>query len=293
MSSLSEQGKTLVISDTHLGRPAHGRLGKVTAQRLRPLWEGCDRVVINGDVAELQMRPYRAEAARQVEALQALCDQDGVELVLISGNHDAMLSDRRHALMAGGRVLVTHGDAMHPAIAPWCKSAAAMSRQTHEALAQMSEVDLRSRLAVAQHVAHRDFLEPHTSEGHHGMFWMLMRPHKIAMLLHYWWAVPKMASCFASEFAPRAEVVLFGHSHREGVWQRQGRTIINTGSFGFPGKPWAVLVEGRRVSVHCIRRQGQAFVRDTAERFACELPVVEKASQHAADELPRVGVSTA
>lgn len=271
MSSLSGTGRTLVISDTHLGRPMHGRLGKVTAARLRPLWIGCDRVVINGDVAELQMAPYRAEAARQIEDLHRFCEQDGVELTLISGNHDAMLTDRRHLTMVDGRVLLTHGDVLHPAVAPWCKTAGAMKRQTRSALAEVESPDLKQRLMVSQHVSHRDFLDPHVSEGRHGIRWMLMRPHKIATLLHYWAVVPQLASCFAEEFVPEAEVVMFGHSHREGFWTRGGRTIINTGSFGFPGKPWAVLVEGSCITVHRIQRDGEDFTRERTAKHVCEL----------------------
>ena len=35
---------------------------------------------------------------------------------------------------------------------------------------------------------------------------------------------------------PHAEVLVVGHFHREGSWRKNGRQIINTGSFMAPGR---------------------------------------------------------
>ena len=110
--------QTLIISDTHLGKP-----GQVNAEALRPVWQGVDELVINGDTAEVQVPWLRGAAVRELDRLEQLTGQDGVKLTLISGNHDAYLTDRRCLQLADGRILVMHGDALHPAVAPWTRSA--------------------------------------------------------------------------------------------------------------------------------------------------------------------------
>ena len=112
-------GRVLVLSDLHLGRPGLA----LAATDLEPLLEGVDGVLVNGDVAEIQMHDARAAAARAVAELQALCDRHQVQLHLIAGNHDAFVAEERHALLAGGAVHVTHGDVLHPAVAPWARGA--------------------------------------------------------------------------------------------------------------------------------------------------------------------------
>ncbi len=53
---------------------------------------------------------------------------------------------------------------------------------------------------------------------------------------------------------PAARVLIFGHSHRPGVWQRGGRWVINTGSFALPCRPRAVRIVGDRLTFHKITR---------------------------------------
>ena len=119
--------RTVIVSDTHLGRP-HGSVG--SADAMRPLWQGVDRLIINGDAAEVHHPIHRAAAARQILRLVDLCDADGVTLTLLSGNHDPYLSETRHLSLAGGAVFVTHGDVLHPSIVPW-SPAAPVIRQAH------------------------------------------------------------------------------------------------------------------------------------------------------------------
>jgi hypothetical protein len=47
-------------------------------------------------------------------------------------------------------------------------------------------------------------------------------------------------SAFVERFRPQAQVVVFGHFHRAGVWRHRGRLLINTGSFMPPGSPTCV-----------------------------------------------------
>ena len=181
----------------------------------------------------------RVEAAREVEAMQEMCEQDGVELVILSGNHDAFISDQRSLSLMNGAVLVTHGDVLHPAIAPWSRGAAAMKKNTLEGIRRacrergVEALDMQGRLEVAQHVAHRQFVE-HESGGKHGVMSMLRRPDRVALMAWYWRNQAGLGAAFLEAMMPAARVLIFGHSHRPGVWQRGGRWVINTGSFALP-----------------------------------------------------------
>ncbi|MEM8783641.1 MAG: metallophosphoesterase family protein [Planctomycetota bacterium] len=257
--------KTLIVSDLHLAHPAVRSSKRLRAAHLRPLWRGVRRLVVAGDMAELQISAARADAAREVAELQRLCEQDGVELVAISGNHDAYLTDRRHLEMCGGRVLVTHGDALHPAIAPWARGASAMREAVLGGIRRVlrerglpddpDRLSLTERLDIVQHVAHGQFVA-HESQGKHGVSELLLRPDRVALMAWYWRNQPDLAAAFLEALAPQAEVLVFGHSHRPGVWQRGGRTIMNTGSFALPARPRAVLVEDRSLQMHRVVRLG-------------------------------------
>ncbi|MEM1098611.1 MAG: metallophosphoesterase family protein [Planctomycetota bacterium] len=256
---------TLIVSDLHLAHPAVRSSKRLFAEHLRPLWQGVDQLVVAGDMAELQINEQRAEAARQVDRLQHLCEEDGVELVAISGNHDAYLTDRRHLELCDGRVLVTHGDALHPAIAPWARGASAMRDAVLDGIRRVlrerglpddpDRLDLAERLEIVQHVAHGQFVA-HEAAGSHGVAEVLMRPDRVALMAWYWRNQPDLAAAFLEALAPGAEVLIFGHSHRPGVWHRGGRTILNTGSFALPARPRAVRIRGQRLEMFRVVRPG-------------------------------------
>jgi len=251
--------KIVIISDTHMGRPDRDAC---TAQQLRPLWHGAAHFIVNGDVAEIQDPSMRSDAAKQIQDLQDLCDADGIKLTLLSGNHDAFLSDTRHLLLSDGRVLVTHGDVFHPAIAPWARGAKRMHWDTQRALSRFSsrqQRDIDVRLSASQHVSQSDFARQEPDEAPTGLMRMLTSPVSMGKVLHYWLTIPTEAARFAEGFAPTTEAVIFGHSHRQGIWRRRERLIINTGSFTFPGKPRAVAVQGLDISVWPIQRNREGY----------------------------------
>ena len=52
--------RIVILSDTHL---SDGRRGAGSAEALRPLWQGADRLILNGDTAEPRS-PRPRDAAR-------------------------------------------------------------------------------------------------------------------------------------------------------------------------------------------------------------------------------------
>lgn len=263
---------TLIISDTHLGRPR-----RATADMLRPLWQGFDELIINGDVAEVQLPSLRTTSRAQVEKLQTYTKADGVELRLISGNHDAYLTDTRHITFANDQVLVMHGDALHPAVAPWTASARKLRRLTMDELAKVQDKDrncLHTRLSIAQHVGHSEFLEEHVlhDTGGSNAIRVLQQPSEVPRVLRYWQSEPKLAMQFLDQYAPQTRFLILGHSHHAGVWKRRGRVIINTGGFTFPARPWCVVIRDNMLAVHRIRKAGGVYRRVSEPTQQFELP---------------------
>ncbi|XAL98634.1 hypothetical protein OT109_13725 [Phycisphaeraceae bacterium D3-23] len=268
---MTGEGRTLILSDTHLGKG-----GAVTAQSLAPLWRGFDRVVFNGDTAEVQMPRHREQAERELWHLRELADRDSVELVLICGNHDAHVSELQSLALLNGRVRVTHGHALHPGIAPWTPAGAPMAKMSNEQLAALpseSAACLDSRLSVAQRVAAEGFaLDPSTQrDGGLRLRDLATHPWYAAKVVQYWLNAPRMASDFAERYCPEARVLIVGHSHRHGIWRRKGRTIINTGCYGFPGRPRAVVVEGETLAVHDVLLTPRGYVLSHAARWGMSL----------------------
>jgi len=252
-------GRILVLSDTHLGRPDGAA---VSAAALRPLWQGCNHLVLNGDVAEVHHPEYRGQAARQVMELLELADQDQVNVTMLSGNHDPYISDVRHLRLAGGRVFITHGDVLHPAIAPW-SPAADKIRTVHKlALAKLDPHQrgkLEHRLAASQHAANAEWSYYEEHDHKSPIVQLLQRPWLIPKILLYWRKMPHLAAAFAAEHVPDARFILLGHTHRQGVWHVANRVIINTGCYGFPGKPWAALLDQGELSIRPIKFDGSSY----------------------------------
>jgi predicted phosphodiesterase len=266
--------RTVIVSDLHLGR-AHGAAR--SAQALRPLWQGAERFIVNGDAAEVHHPKHRAKAAAEILCMFDLCERDGVELTLLSGNHDPYITVLRHLHLAGGQVFITHGDVMHPAIAPWSPASARL-RAAHEAaiaaLAPEDRETLEARLAAAQHAGFAEWqnLEDLEREASHSSFLaMLLRPWALARVLAYWHQFPRLAADFVQRHAPEARFALLGHTHRAGLWRIGGRVIVNTGHFGLPGPALAVVLEGRSLSIRRVVKRGELYAFASHPRAMFEL----------------------
>jgi len=248
----------LILSDLHLGRQPD----RATADMMRPLWKGSQHVIINGDVAELYDPRYIESAEVQTLRLQDLCEQDGVTLTLLAGNHDPDVTDQRYLLMADDKILVTHGDSVDPAIAPWCSTAPVMRAAFDRTIASFpveSHEHLETRLAATRSaaLAKWDLIKDDLHSV--GFRRMLRRPWAFAQVLNYWYRFPDESVKFLARYAPSASVMITGHTHRQGIWKRGERTIINTGGFAFPAHPRAVTLEGNSLAVHRIDRRGDSY----------------------------------
>lgn len=242
--------RTLILSDLHLGRPGGAR----SARAFEAMVAQFDRVIVNGDAAELHHARFQRDAELELDLFRDLCLSRGIRLDLIAGNHDAFVSDVRSLTLADDAIYITHGDAFHPAIAPWSPYAASMRHTYVKALnatpAGMAED--AARFAAAREASLAEWRT--MGEGAHvsTLANMAIRPHRVLSVLFYWTRFPALAAGWAERFAPRAGTMLVGHSHRAFVKDIGGLRVVNTGSFGFPGKPHAVVLEGDTARVHRI-----------------------------------------
>jgi predicted phosphodiesterase len=248
----------IILSDLHLGRQPW----RATADMVRPVWEGVQHVIINGDLAELFDPRFIKQAEQETLRIQELCEADGVTLTLLAGNHDPYLSEQRYLYLVDHKVLVTHGDTIDPAIAPWCPTAPLMRAAFDRTLASFpveSREHLESRLLATHHAALAKWEVIKDDMHAVGLRRMIRRPWSFFQVLDYWRRFPTDAARFLEQYAPTAKVLITGHTHRQGIWKRRGRTIINTGGYAFPARPRVVMIEDRRVSVHHVDRIGGVY----------------------------------
>ncbi len=251
--------RTIILSDLHLGRPD----GAASAASFAGIAEACDRLIVNGDCAELHHERYRKLAALELERLREVCLVRGTKLELLAGNHDPLIGPRILAL-ARGRVLVTHGDAFHPALAPWSRAANVMHRAFTETFERerLRLGDCEARFAAARAAAEAEWRFEGAGASHSTVWRLMTRPIAVLRMLHYWTRFNTLASDFADEYLPHAQTIIVGHSHRAGISSVRGRTIVNTGAYSFPGKPHALLLDGEQCSLHRLRL--------TRFRYTCE-----------------------
>lgn len=267
--------RTIVISDLHLGRGSLELPGL-----LAPILAGADEIVVNGDVAELHLPPHRDAAARGLDTLRRRTEQAGTELVLIAGNHDPLVSPRRSLALGDGSVFVTHGDAVHPSVAPWSPAASSLQEafiRHLEAIPPQQRGRLESVLAASREAASEEWAERHALRGSGKPWRLLGRPLALLRIALFWREYPALVADFGLKHAPDSPFLVVGHSHMPGAWRIGSRTVINTGAFAFPRRPHAVVVEGRSISLHPLAmRQGFYELGEPREAWRWELQAPQR-----------------
>ena len=234
----------LILSDLHLG------LSPLETRHLAPLIEAADELWLNGDTAELRHPRYRDRGHRLLSELQEACARRGLPLVRLAGNHDHDDSLPLHRMLANDRVLVTHGHAFLPEVAPWSVWAREAGRRHREYLHSLPERERNSmQAALRAAVAASEAAWSDTSrERRLHAAAMLTRPWAIVAVLRTWANWPRLTHAFTERHQPQARVVISGHSHRRSCTRVADRWLMNTGSFNPPARAAAVWVRDNRAS---------------------------------------------
>ena len=263
MTALNEP--IVILSDVHLRAGADWR---DAMQRLRGLWQGAATVIFNGDTVSRTIAHDARWRDDVVDVLTELCMSDGATPVLLAGNTDYPLTAVRHVMLAGGRVLVTHGDVILDEISPWHGRGRLIAAARAEALGEMPphrRETLEGQLTAAtEAIARTQHLAPLRRPGEgtavQRTAWYLRwlkRPRAVWQVLWFWHRMPRLAERFIRTYAPDARIIVLGHAHRPGVWTVAGRRVINTGCFEAPWpRALVVRVEGVRVEVRKVVTSG-------------------------------------
>ncbi len=253
-----------VLSDLHVGHPASYLTDPA---QLAPLCEGAATVLFNGDTVEALWVCNRDKAHGQLEQIAATCQHQGARAIFLNGNHDPVVSSASHLDLCDGAILVTHGDILFHAVAPWSREAEVIGAAHSRVLDEMADTAGPDALTVFEErlVAVKkaslalEMHEPRRPGGRLAGLALALReswpPWRLLNILHSWLVTPDRADALAHAFRPRARFVLLGHTHYAGVWKRGQRVIINTGSFlPFSGR-YGVRLSPDRLDVLAIERR--------------------------------------
>lgn len=246
-----------VLSDLHLGHPASYLTDPAA---IAPLLDDTATAIFNGDTVEMLWLCNRDHAQEQIERIAATCLDRGTRPVFLNGNHDPVASSASHLDLCDGTILVTHGDILFPEIAPWSREARLLGPEHSRILQEMGEQaheDFEVRLvAVKRASLTMEMHEPRAKRGRFVGIATALRegwpPWRALQIVHCWIRTPRLADALAEQFRPQAKFVIIGHTHWSGIWQRQRRTVINTGSFLPYSGRLAVRIQPNALEVHSI-----------------------------------------
>jgi predicted phosphodiesterase len=226
-----------VFSDLHLGHKV-SRIREVSA--LRPLISGAGTVIFNGDTWQELARQFYTRSAAMLEELTSLCRAEGAEAIFLSGNHDPGWPGRGWVELAGGRIVISHGDGLLFDGSPWKREILVNGKRVVELWDQHPQAsrDVEERLRVARKIA-RELccVESPTGRSFLLRAWdAAIPPRRAVKMIEAWITQATEGAKFCDSYFPAAEILVIGHFHREGSWLRSGRRIINTGSFMAPGR---------------------------------------------------------
>lgn len=244
----------LILSDLHFGFPSRST---PTTSMLRPLWQGVDHLVLNGDTAELHDQDCLQQAESESRAIVQACEEDDTGLTILAGNHDPFISDLARLSLRQDRVLVTHGHVIHRMEPRALVPGQVFESGDEESMIDRHRMDARRMEAYLQRSRsfeppEEELVTPHTFLG--SIACGFTRPMTIFRILRYWHRFPGWGNQYAERLQPATRVVVLGHSHRQGVRKIGKRLILNTGSYGWPGRPRAVRINGERLTMHRITR---------------------------------------
>jgi predicted phosphodiesterase len=255
---------TRIFSDIHFGDPA-SKVHRLA--QLRPLVEGVDALVLNGDTLDTRpgRRPEHTAACRA--ELAAFTRSCGATVTLLTGNHDPDVSTQHTLDLADGRVFVTHGDILFDNIVPWGRDAPEIARRIAVEFSSLTPNEreaLATRFAVWRRVAsqipQRHQAEPRSLKYLLGFIAdTVWPPLRILRVLESWRVEPIRAAALVRRHRPSAKFILLGHTHRPAIRVNDGIIAINTGTFCPPFEAHAVDVTPDRLVVRQIERRSGEF----------------------------------
>ena len=255
-----------IISDLHLNWSANWQ---EQVARLRPLWSGFRTVVFNGDTLDWYTAASRERQETVLTCLVESCASEGARALFLAGNSDCAITNRKHVVLMRELVLVTHGGTVFPAVSPWRRTASHIRRERESILGAMP-AGQRSTLEGQLASAHEAMLRVQNGalSGKSPVLlsrlrerpWWMERPAGLWAIMSALRRGPRLAARFLLRYAPKADAIVLGHTHRSGVWGIDGKIVINTGGFGRFGRPALVSVDENSLAVRRITQDPREYV---------------------------------
>lgn len=234
--------KVRFISDLHYG---HERSQAPLPQDLGDLLQGIGMLVIVGDLAETRPCPWQQKGLSLRQELREACQQAGVRLIEISGNHDPDIEPLLIRFW-GGKVIAMHGHALYKEGAPWSWEYLHFKKKCQELMQRhpLSDTCLNDRLELSRAMCQ---LTPPIMKRRpcriaclNSLLHCFWPPKRPLMILWGWLSCGRKAEAFARQFFPQAETVVMGHFHRSGHWRYGKRHIYNTGAWFTHATPYVL-----------------------------------------------------
>lgn len=205
-----------MLGDVHLGRPGAPlacSLGAgVLARHIDQLLDTHDVVVINGDLFDLERgsiplahsREYQRLAITHAAIVQRLSDP---RVLLIAGNHDAVLVDELGALESVrvrtdvGDIHMEHGHRFDGPVKQWREFASVVTWASGRAAAAGAAPLVDVMRAIDRRLTGEQRAEGPIERG--ALRWLAHQQNVALMCI--------------------------GHTHRSGIWRTSGRTLANPG----------------------------------------------------------------
>ncbi len=266
---------TRIFSDLHL-RDRASSLHDLA--QIEPLFAGANAIVFNGDTLETRPGPRPQETAALRETLATFCARCAPPVTVLTGNHDPDFTPHHHLELAGGALVVTHGDVLFDDLVPWSQDAPLARELVASELAQLSPTDRRdlsARLSAFRRAA-AALPQRHQAEPH-GLRYLIglardtvWPPARVFRVLRAWRETPARAERFLREHRPRARFLAMGHTHRVGAMRTPaGLVVLNTGSFCAPSGTGVIDVTSDRIALRrVIRRRAEFRLGDTLAAFS-------------------------
>lgn len=224
----------LILSDLHLGHKA-SVLDDVAG--LEPVLKGAGTLVLNGDTWQELAREFYDDAVRLWRDLQALCQRLEIDIISLPGNHDPGNRDRDFLALAEGKIIIMHGDAVFPEVAPWSRTAMQKEHELRGLIHAHPQERVEQRFALAREVSR--LLAPKSYPRKKNLLsrvWdAITPPGRAWLMLRSWATMVAETRRFATRYFPACEIMICGHFHRGGFWECDDLLVINTGSFMPPG----------------------------------------------------------
>ena len=251
-----------IISDLHWGHKAS--LVR-DADTLRPISEGADLLVFNGDSVEEKYgkSPKHINSPLPTgDQLRAIAAGWGIPTLFITGNHDPLISE--HHVLELADILITHGDGSFSSITPWSQQAQDLEdhlkriiddpppKSLHDYLGKIKKAAMETQLDSSRY-------DPTVWGRLQILFRAACPPTRVLKIISCWKKMPQVTVNRLKEFGCSPRIAIIGHTHKQGMTSYAGTLVINTGSFfQWPGA-LAVDITEKSLEVISIRKRRDSF----------------------------------